>query len=115
MADNFYNLKKVLQITSLCRSTLYKHMDDGIFPKPVKFGTRKVMWRREDIEYYLKNKGITVKLNEEDLHAPSFEIGFTAGCNHVLLRINDNRDEIGTVMVDYIFSLIKDIEDEVQP
>ncbi len=40
-------------VTGLSRSTIYKWMDEGSFPKPVKLGPRAVGWREADINDWL--------------------------------------------------------------
>lgn len=42
-------------LTGLSRSTIYKFMKDGTFPKTVKIGPRAVGWRQTDIEDWLSN------------------------------------------------------------
>jgi prophage regulatory protein len=38
----------------LSRSSIYKMMDDGEFPRPVRIGRRAVGWRAEDIETWFE-------------------------------------------------------------
>ena len=40
-------------VTGRSRSTIYKWMDEGSFPKPVKLGPRAVGWREADINDWL--------------------------------------------------------------
>ena len=42
-------------LTGLSRSTIYKFMKDGTFPKTVKIGPRAVGWLQTDIEDWLSN------------------------------------------------------------
>ncbi len=42
--------------TSLARSTIYKRINDGDFPKPIKIGVRAVGWLEEDIDDWLDRK-----------------------------------------------------------
>ena len=42
-------------LTGLSRSTIYKFMKDGTFPKAVKIGSRAVGWRRADIDDWLSS------------------------------------------------------------
>ncbi|GGE41418.1 helix-turn-helix transcriptional regulator [Actibacterium pelagium] len=39
----------------LSRSTLYKMMSDGDFPRPIRLGKRAVGWRESDIEDWQSN------------------------------------------------------------
>ncbi|WP_059021359.1 MULTISPECIES: AlpA family transcriptional regulator [Vibrionaceae] len=42
-------LKEVMTLTSLARSTIYKYMSEGQFPKTVPLGCRSVGWVEEEI------------------------------------------------------------------
>ena len=37
----------------LSRSSIYKMVADGLFPKPIKLGSRAVGWRAEEVENWL--------------------------------------------------------------
>ena len=47
-------------VTGLSRSTIYKWMNEGSFPKPVKLGPRAVGWREADINYWLETRDTAV-------------------------------------------------------
>ncbi|SBT11941.1 AlpA family transcriptional regulator [Vibrio celticus] len=42
-------LKEVMSLTSLARSTIYKYMSEGQFPKAVSLGCRSVAWVEEEV------------------------------------------------------------------
>lgn len=42
-------LKKVMEITGLARSTIYKYIEEGTFPKPVPLGGRAVGWIEQEV------------------------------------------------------------------
>lgn len=46
---------QVLELMTWCRSTLYLRMADteGPFPRPVRLGPRRVVWRRDEVLEYL--------------------------------------------------------------
>jgi prophage regulatory protein len=46
-------LKEVLDTTGLSRSTVYKYMADGNFPKPVTLGERCVGWVESEVHDWL--------------------------------------------------------------
>lgn len=46
-------LRAVMQFTSLSRATVYRRVKDGTFPKPIKIGENRVVWRPEDLESWL--------------------------------------------------------------
>ncbi|KVW21518.1 AlpA family transcriptional regulator [Burkholderia ubonensis] len=47
--------KRVEELTSLSRTSIYQRMRDKTFPGSVRLGTRSVAWRLEDIEKWLAN------------------------------------------------------------
>lgn len=55
MATGVLRRPDVEALTGLSRSTIYKFMKDGTFPKAVKIGPRAVGWRQADIEDWLSN------------------------------------------------------------
>ena len=52
-------LKEVLKDTGLARSTIYKYVALGLFPKPVALGVRAVGWLDSEVQ-----DGIRSRLNE---------------------------------------------------
>ncbi|WP_419942855.1 helix-turn-helix transcriptional regulator [Candidatus Palauibacter sp.] len=44
---------QVLRRIGLGKSTLYRMLDGGTFPRPVKLGLRAVGWREDEIEDWL--------------------------------------------------------------
>jgi prophage regulatory protein len=46
-------LKEVLDTTGLSRSTIYKYIADGDFPKPVTLGERCVGWVESEVYDWL--------------------------------------------------------------
>ena len=53
MVSSILRRPDVEAVTGLSRSTIYKWMDEGSFPKPVKLGPRAVGWREADINDWL--------------------------------------------------------------
>lgn len=49
-------LKDVMHITGLARSTVYKYIADGNFPKPVSLGERNVAWLQSEVEDWIWDK-----------------------------------------------------------
>jgi prophage regulatory protein len=45
----FLRLPSVLSVTGLGRSTIYRLIADGCFPRPVRLASRAVAWRQADI------------------------------------------------------------------
>ncbi|EIO3983021.1 AlpA family transcriptional regulator [Vibrio vulnificus] len=57
------NLKEVIYLTGLKRSSIYKFMEEGTFPKSVSIGGRSVMWHLKDIEGWIVDKINSRKLS----------------------------------------------------
>jgi prophage regulatory protein len=53
--DRILRLKSVLDRTGLCRSTLYRKMDNGTFPKNVRISARCVGWRESAVDAWMRN------------------------------------------------------------
>ena len=52
-ADRIIRIKTVLEITGLSRSTLYRKIDTGDFPKQVKIAARCAGWRLSQVNDWL--------------------------------------------------------------
>lgn len=46
-------LKEVIDVTGLARSTVYKYVTDGSFPKPVSLGDRSVGWVENEVHEWI--------------------------------------------------------------
>ena len=55
---------EVLRRTGLASSTLYAHIAQGRFPKPVKIGARAVAWRSDEIQAWIDSRPVA-ELREE--------------------------------------------------
>lgn len=49
-------LKEVQHRTGLGRSTIYRWMDEGKFPKPVRLGARSVAWIEHEVDEWLMSR-----------------------------------------------------------
>jgi prophage regulatory protein len=59
-------LKQVMSYTGLGRSSIYKFMAEGHFPKSIVLGTRAVAWESSEIEEWVLSKiEIRNKANDE--------------------------------------------------
>ena len=54
-ADYFLRLPAVLSRTGLSRSTLYRKIDEGTFPRQVHIASRCAAWRESAIEEWMMN------------------------------------------------------------
>ncbi|WP_028500355.1 helix-turn-helix transcriptional regulator [Microvirgula aerodenitrificans] len=55
-------LKEVIDSTGLARSTIYKNISEGSFPKPVSLGNRCVGWVESEVHDW-----ILERIKERDL------------------------------------------------
>jgi len=53
--DRILRIKAVQERTGLCRSTLYRKMDNGTFPRNIKISTRCAGWGESAVVEWLKN------------------------------------------------------------
>ncbi|ELA9294494.1 MULTISPECIES: AlpA family transcriptional regulator [Vibrio harveyi group] len=49
-------LKEVMHICGLGRSSIYKFMEEGRFPKSVSLGDRAVAWVESEVEEWIEKK-----------------------------------------------------------
>jgi prophage regulatory protein len=54
-SDRILRIKTVLERTGLSRSTMYRKMQNGTFPKNVQISTRCTGWRESAIAEWLNN------------------------------------------------------------
>ena len=54
--QEFIRLNVVKEITSLSKSTIYRLVSEGDFPKQVQIGKRAVVWVRSDINAWINQK-----------------------------------------------------------
>ena len=47
--------REVLELLKISTSCLYSGMARGVYPRPIRIGSRAVAWRREDIERIMQN------------------------------------------------------------
>ena len=52
----FIRLPQVKEITSLSKSSIYRLMEDGDFPKQVALGARSVVWSKSQVEEWCAQK-----------------------------------------------------------
>jgi prophage regulatory protein len=53
--DRILRLKTVLERTGLSRSTMYRKMQNGSFPKNVRISTRYAGWRESAVNEWMCN------------------------------------------------------------
>ena len=58
MHDRLLRRRQVEEITGLSRSSIYRLMQDGEFPRPVKVGPAAVRWRASGITAWLESRPV---------------------------------------------------------
>ena len=59
MHDRLLRRRQVEEITGMSRSSIYRLMQDGEFPRPVRIGPSAVRWRASDITAWLESRPVT--------------------------------------------------------
>ena len=54
--DRFLRLRDVSKKTGLARSTIYKYMAQGFFPKSVILGPRAIGWSEKTIDAWMEER-----------------------------------------------------------
>lgn len=60
MQDRLLRRREVEEITGMSRSSLYRLMQGGEFPRPVKVGPTAVRWRASDITVWLESRPVAM-------------------------------------------------------
>ena len=55
LQESFLRMPAVLKRTSLTRSTIYRKIQQGTFPRQVKLSERCAGWRQSDIDEWARN------------------------------------------------------------
>ncbi|OQS41003.1 helix-turn-helix transcriptional regulator [Chromobacterium haemolyticum] len=51
--NSFIRLADVMQMTGLAKSTVYKYIRQGTFPRPVSAATRASRWVKSEVDSWL--------------------------------------------------------------
>ncbi|ABM61932.1 helix-turn-helix transcriptional regulator [Halorhodospira halophila] len=54
--ERLLRINSVIKRVGLGRSTIYKKVKEGGFPKPIKLGERAIAWRESDIEEWISRR-----------------------------------------------------------
>lgn len=54
MQDRLLRLRDVMDRTGMGKSTVYRKINQGLFPAPVSVGGQSVRWRESDIERWMQ-------------------------------------------------------------
>ncbi|WP_338073324.1 AlpA family transcriptional regulator [Billgrantia aerodenitrificans] len=55
MSMKLVRIKEVMDRTGLGRSTVYKYMNLGLFPKPIRLGSRAVAWVESEVVAWIQH------------------------------------------------------------
>ena len=58
MNDRLLRRRQVEEITGMSRSSIYRLMQDGEFPRPVKVGPAAVRWKASDLTAWLESRPV---------------------------------------------------------
>lgn len=58
MQDRLLRRRQVEEITGMSRSSIYKMMLEGDFPRPVRVGPMAVRWRASDIAAWMESRPV---------------------------------------------------------
>ena len=58
MNDRLLRRLEVERVTGLARSTLYRYIQEGRFPRPVRVGATAVRWRESDLMRWLESRPV---------------------------------------------------------
>ncbi len=58
MHDRLLRRREVEEITAMSRSSIYRLMQEGEFPRPVRVGSAAVRWREGDITVWLESRPV---------------------------------------------------------
>ena len=56
MGDRLLRRRQVEKITGMKRSTIYRLMQEGDFPRPVKIGPAAVRWRESEVNAWVESR-----------------------------------------------------------
>ena len=71
--DRLLRRKEVVQMVGLSRASIYRLMDSGDFPHPVRVGPRAVRWRLEDLEHWRSERPLATDKVEKVSKEPSHD------------------------------------------
>ena len=58
MEDRLLRRRRVEEVTGMSRSSIYRLMQNGEFPRPVRVGPAAVRWRASDIAIWLESLSV---------------------------------------------------------
>ncbi len=65
MATTILRLPQLKALTGLSRSSIYKYIQDGVFPRPIALGPRSVGWLDQEVEAWIAEKAASRDRKEQ--------------------------------------------------
>ena len=62
--QGYLRLPDILKLIPVCKATWWRGVKSGLYPQPVKIGTRITAWKFEDIQ------NLMIKLNNQSTNHP---------------------------------------------
>ncbi len=56
-SDRLIRFREVMNLTGWGRTSIYRLVEEGRFPKPCKIGLRSVAWKESEIQKYIETAG----------------------------------------------------------
>jgi prophage regulatory protein len=56
---SFWSLGKVMEMTSLSKTTIYRLISEDKFPRPYQLTERRVAWREAEITAWIADRGMS--------------------------------------------------------
>lgn len=54
--EKLIDCHEVVRLTTLTRSGIYSLMRRGLFPRPIKIGTKAIRWRENEVRAYIEDR-----------------------------------------------------------
>lgn len=54
--ERFLRIKQILEIVPIGRSTVWKMVSEGRFPRPLKLSERCTVWRETDVQQWMNDR-----------------------------------------------------------
>ena len=58
-SDRLLRLPEVKTRVGMSRSTIYRYVNDGLFPRPRRLGLAAIAWNESDIVHWIANRPST--------------------------------------------------------
>ena len=63
--ERLLRVKDTAKLIGVSRSTVYRMVDDGQFPQPIRIGTRASRWRLSEVMQWMESRPVATNENWE--------------------------------------------------